>query len=74
MGTHLSPIEMEKLYRWSNDELTEVSGFLEVVAQGQGGLLDIIVHPQYDKNGWIYFSYSKPMGVDANEKIFSRPP
>jgi glucose/arabinose dehydrogenase len=68
MGTYLSPIEIKKLYRWSNDELTEVSGFLEVAAQGQRGLLDIIAHPQYDKNGWIYFSYSKPTSVDPNAK------
>jgi glucose/arabinose dehydrogenase len=31
-----------------------------VFAKGQGGLLDIKVHPDYHKNGWIYLTYSKP--------------
>lgn len=25
---------------------------------GQGGLLDITLHPQFNKNQWVYFSYS----------------
>ncbi|MGC4034561.1 MAG: PQQ-dependent sugar dehydrogenase [Chitinophagaceae bacterium] len=25
---------------------------------GQGGMLDVLVHPDYAKNGWIYFDYS----------------
>lgn len=29
-----------------------------VLGQGDGGLLDILVHPDYKNNGWIYFSYS----------------
>lgn len=31
-----------------------------VYAEGQGGLLDITLHPDYASNGWIYLSYSKP--------------
>jgi aldose sugar dehydrogenase len=31
-----------------------------VYAQGQGGLLDIQLHPDYASNGWIYLSYAKP--------------
>jgi glucose/arabinose dehydrogenase len=31
-----------------------------VYANGQGGLLDIQLHPDYANNGWIYFSYAKP--------------
>lgn len=26
----------------------------------QGGLLDVAVHPDYDENGWIYFTFSSP--------------
>jgi len=29
-----------------------------VRAEGQGGLLDVSLHPQYGENGWIYLSYS----------------
>lgn len=37
-----------------------LSGAPEVVAQGQGGMLDITLHPDYEENGWIYISFSKP--------------
>ncbi|REL24142.1 PQQ-dependent sugar dehydrogenase [Rhodohalobacter sp. SW132] len=37
-----------------------LSGVPDVVARGQGGLLDINLHPDYEENGWIYYSYSKP--------------
>jgi glucose/arabinose dehydrogenase len=30
----------------------------KVVGAGDGGMLDILVHPDYKKNGWIYFAYS----------------
>jgi len=37
-----------------------VSGVPEVVAKGQGGLLDVVLHPGYANNGWIYLSYAGP--------------
>ncbi len=39
--------------------LSEKIQIPDVFAQGQGGLLDIKLHPDYDKNGWIYLSYAK---------------
>jgi aldose sugar dehydrogenase len=38
----------------------KVTGVPKVYANGQGGLLDIQLHPDYGANGWIYFSFSKP--------------
>lgn len=32
----------------------------EVLVHGQGGLLDVLLHPDFEENGWIYLSYSKP--------------
>ena len=43
----------------SNGSMTEVSGVPEVHAQNQGGLLDVVPHPDYGENGWIYLTYSK---------------
>ena len=40
----------------------EVAGVPAVVARGQGGLLDVVLHPDYDENGWIYLAYAKPLG------------
>jgi aldose sugar dehydrogenase len=37
-----------------------VSGIPPVWSEGQGGLLDVGVHPNYAKNGWIYLSLSDP--------------
>lgn len=37
-----------------------LSGVPDVVAQGQGGLLDVVLHPDYAANGWIYLTYSHP--------------
>ena len=47
-----------KLYRMNNETVTEITGFPEVLSSGQGGLLDIRVHPDYSKNGWIYACYA----------------
>ena len=38
----------------------QISGVPEIKASGQGGMLDVILHPDYQKNGWIYFSYAEP--------------
>lgn len=35
-----------------------IAGLPEITAEGQGGLLDIALHPDYESNGWLYFSYS----------------
>ena len=62
-----------QLFRFRNGKLQAIiSGVPEVMAQGQGGLMDIILHPQYAQNGWIYISYSKkaPDGVGGNTAIF----
>lgn len=37
-----------------------LSGAPEVVAEGQGGMLDLALHPDYEENGWIYLSFAKP--------------
>jgi len=37
-----------------------VSGLPPIAAVGQGGLLDVVLHPDYAKNGWVYFSYAAP--------------
>ena len=35
-----------------------VAGVPQVVARGQGGLLDVALHPDYGHNGWLYLSYA----------------
>jgi len=38
---------------------TPVAGLPHVDAQGQGGLLDVVLHPKHRDNGWIYWSYAQ---------------
>ncbi|MFN5422404.1 MAG: PQQ-dependent sugar dehydrogenase [bacterium] len=47
-----------KVYRYSNGITTELIGFPAVRIGGQGGLLDIKVHPDYASNGWVYACYA----------------
>jgi len=35
-----------------------VPGVPSVLAVGQGGLLDVAVHPQFEENPWVYFTYA----------------
>jgi glucose/arabinose dehydrogenase len=35
-----------------------VKGTPKVIDHGQGGLMEVAVHPDYEKNGWIYLGYS----------------
>ncbi len=37
---------------------TRISGVPEVAVAGQGGLLDVVLHPDHADNGWIYLTYS----------------
>jgi glucose/arabinose dehydrogenase len=38
--------------------MVAVKGVPEVLPVGQGGLLDIVLHPNFSKNRWIYITYS----------------
>jgi glucose/arabinose dehydrogenase len=38
-----------------------VAGVPEVFAQGQGGLLDVVPHPDFGSNRMLYLSFSKPL-------------
>lgn len=50
------------LYRHSEaNPMQQVANVPEVRYKGQGGLLDVELHPNYAENGIIYLSYSKPI-------------
>lgn len=40
-------------------EAREISGVPEVAYAGQGGLGDVVPHPQFVQNGLVYFSYAE---------------
>lgn len=39
-----------------------IEGTPEVYVRGQGGFLDIELHPDYQNNGWIYMTYASSEG------------
>jgi glucose/arabinose dehydrogenase len=46
-----------------------VSGLPQIDAGGQGGLLDVVLHPEYRENGWIYLAYSAGRGRSRGTRI-----
>lgn len=49
-----------------------VAGVPEVFARGQGGLLDVVPHPDFATNRLLYLSYSKPLGDDESTTAVAR--
>lgn len=47
----------------------KLGGVPAVHANGQGGLMDIQLHPKYKENGWIYLAYSKPLSGGSSTAI-----
>ena len=43
---------------------TKIKNVPEVKVRGQGGLLDIKLHPNYKENGWFYLSYASGEGSE----------
>jgi len=46
--------------RWLEDGVLSepIQGLPEILHLGQGGLMDVAFHPDYEKNGWIYLVYT----------------
>ena len=49
--------------------IVTVDGLPQIDAGGQGGLLDVILHPDYRDNGWIYLAYSAGGGRSRGTRI-----
>lgn len=37
-----------------------LAGLPAVRAEGQGGLLDVVLHPRFAQNRWVYWTYAEP--------------
>ena len=57
-----------KLWRLVNGEKNEIEGIPQVWEIGQGGLMEVMPHPQYEENGWIYLSFSEHVGAKLDGK------
>jgi glucose/arabinose dehydrogenase len=46
-----------------------VPGVPAVRVQGRSGLLDVVLHPQFASNRFLYFSYLKPVGAERGAAL-----
>ncbi len=46
-----------------------VPGVPEVHFQGQGGLFEVLPHPDFAENRWLYLTYAKPVGDTSTTAI-----
>jgi len=63
-GTMLVADKGGKLYQVKNGKQTEITGVPKVVVRGQGGLMEVRVHPEYKKNKTIYLSFADGPSAD----------
>ena len=61
-GSMLITEKSGKILHFQDGNLTEIANAPQVYLRGQGGLLDIELHPDFAENGWIYLSYSSSEG------------
>ncbi|TXD85076.1 PQQ-dependent sugar dehydrogenase [Subsaximicrobium wynnwilliamsii] len=53
-----------ELIHFKDGKKTQISGIPEVYNRGQGGLMDIKLHPDYKDNDWIYLTYASSEGEE----------
>ena len=53
-----------ELIHFKNGKKNHVEGLPEIYVYGQGGLLDVELDPDYDKNGWIYLAFASDLEKD----------
>lgn len=61
-GSMLITEKSGALYHYKNGEKIKIKNPPTIYQQGQGGLLDIALHPNYADNGWIYMTYASKKG------------
>lgn len=67
-GDYLVTERRGKLFRIASDgRKAEINGVPNVYHEGQGGLMDIALEPNFVDGGWIYFSYAAT--ADNNKDV-----
>ena len=53
-----------QIFKYNKGEISEIKGLPDIYVRGQGGLLDIAIHPNYKENKVIFFTASSPLGEE----------
>lgn len=69
-GRILIAEKLGQMLAYENGNRTTLSGMPAVRAVGQGGLMDVALHPDYTANGWIYFSATVDSGSVFSTALF----
>jgi len=51
-----------KLLLFKDGKKVDIGNLPEIYVRGQGGFLDLELHPDYANNGWLYFSFASSEG------------
>lgn len=54
-----------KLIHFKDGVNTEIKNLPKIYVRGQGGFMDVELHPNYKQNGWIYFTYASTEGIGS---------
>ncbi|MCW5938009.1 MAG: PQQ-dependent sugar dehydrogenase [Fimbriimonadaceae bacterium] len=54
---------------WASGKLTPVEGTPQSIQVGQGGMMDVAVHPDYAKDKWVYLAVTDPL--DGGRKCYT---
>ena len=61
-GSMLITEKTGQLIHFKDGNKTEIKGLPDIYVRGQGGLLDIELHPNYETNGWLYITHASKDG------------
>ena len=61
----LATVKSGSIFHYKDGTKTKINGVPDIYLRGQGGLMDIALHPNFKENKWLYFSYASE---DAGEK------
>ena len=69
----LATVKSGSLFHYKDGKKTEIKGLPEIYLRGQGGLMDIVLHPDFKNNKWLYFSYaSEGVGEKGGNTTIAR--
>ncbi len=63
-GSMLITEKSGEMIHFKDGAKTSIANVPAVYNRGQGGLMDIELHPDYTENGWLYLSYASEEGVE----------
>ncbi|MGB5459172.1 MAG: PQQ-dependent sugar dehydrogenase, partial [Eudoraea sp.] len=63
-GSMLISEKSGELILFKDGQKSTITNGPAVYNRGQGGLLDMELHPDYENNGWIYLSFASEEGED----------